>query len=111
MDREARAATIALERLDAETTCGRVLLAVDAAALVYAEKKGLSQTPRICEFVETARSRHVRVIHIRSEANVADAQSRGKEPPSEETVRGEVRKLSETFERSRIINEHPRSRW
>ena len=104
MDREARAATIALERLDAETTCGRVLLAVDAAALVYAEKKGQSQNPRICEFVETARSRHVRVIHIRSEANVADAPSRGKEPPS-------VRQLSEIFERSRIINEHPRSRW
>ena len=50
MDREARAATIALKRLDAETKCSRVLLAVDAAALVYAEKKGFSQKPHICEF-------------------------------------------------------------
>ena len=113
VDREARAATITLQRLAKQGSAirGQILLAVDAAALVYAEKKGYSPNARICEFVRTARELQARVFHVRSERNVADAPSRGKEVPTEESVLGEVGALRAAFERSQIINKHPRSRW
>eukprot|EP00658_Telonema_sp_P-2_P068887 TRINITY_DN5789_c0_g1_i3.p1 TRINITY_DN5789_c0_g1~~TRINITY_DN5789_c0_g1_i3.p1 ORF type:complete len:129 (-),score=10.74 TRINITY_DN5789_c0_g1_i3:396-782(-) len=113
VDREARAATIGLKRLVREGTAvqGQILLAVDAGVLVLAEKKGYSQNPRVCEFVHTARELQARVFHVRSERNVADAPSRGKELLTDETVLGEVKALRETYKRSHVINKHPRSRW
>lgn len=78
---------------------------------MYAEKRGHIQNARICEFVDTARALQARILHVRSERNVADAPSRGKELPTADTVLREVNQLRETYSKSHAINKHPRSRW
>lgn len=111
--REARAGTIVLRHLEASGLAvrGKVLLAVDASCLVMAEKRGLSLISVVNDFVETSRRLQVRLFHVRSARNLADAPSRGLELPSQEEVAREVEALSETYKGSEEINQRPRSKW
>ena len=88
-----------------------MLLAVDASCLVMAEKRGLSLISAVSDFVETSRRLQVRLFHVRSARNLADAPSRGLELPSQEEVAREVEALSETYKGSEEINQRPRSKW
>ena len=111
---EARAAELAVLRFSdggqkEGVTPGRLLLILDAGALVLAEKKGHSKNAKINAFVSAAQQHNVSVAHVRTQFNIADALSRDKEPPATEVIQEEVRALPRTV--NNHINKQKRSRW
>ena len=115
VEREARGAEITINEIfedgSQQATKPRVLLIVDAAAILYAEKKGYSKNPIINRFVAAARKWEVMVAHVRSESNIADTPSRQQEPQELHQMVSGAEALQDALNESKKINSHPRSTW
>ena len=109
--REALGACRAIEELHSSGNPLRTILLVDAAALVYAEKKGWSKNEHINKCVELCNTFKVLLLHVPGVENLADGVSRGKRPPAEEEVNLSLKDVTNQIKASETINHAARTTW
>jgi hypothetical protein len=109
--REALGALRAVKELHREDKNGRLLLLVDAGALVQAVYKGWSPNAAINAFVEACDEYNVAIAHVPGIQNIADGVSRGKSPPSTEEINEALFHVVNHVKGSDRINRAARSTW